>query len=65
MTIKLLLTILKLALTCVLIVPGIVSAQSPTPSSGKRPNIARWIHDFDVSKRVEGNAFNFSASLKF
>jgi hypothetical protein len=26
---------------------------------------ARWIHDFDVSKRVEGNAFNFSASLKF
>jgi hypothetical protein len=26
---------------------------------------ARWIHDFDVSKRVEGNAFNFSAALKF
>jgi len=26
---------------------------------------ARWIHDFDVSKRIEGNAFNFSASLKF
>jgi hypothetical protein len=26
---------------------------------------ARWIHDFDVSKRVEGNAFNLSASLKF
>jgi hypothetical protein len=26
---------------------------------------ARWIHDFDVSNRVEGNAFNFSASLKF
>jgi len=26
---------------------------------------ARWIHDFGVSKRVEGNAFNFSASLKF
>jgi hypothetical protein len=26
---------------------------------------ARWIHDFYVSKRVEGNAFNFSASLKF
>jgi len=26
---------------------------------------ARWIHDFDVSKRVEGDAFNFSASLKF
>ena len=36
---KLLLTILKLALTCVLIVPGIASAQSPTPSSGKKPNI--------------------------
>jgi hypothetical protein len=26
---------------------------------------ARWIHDFDVSKRVEGNGFNFTASLKF
>ena len=26
---------------------------------------ARWIHDFDVSKRVEGHGFNFSASLKF
>ena len=26
---------------------------------------ARWIHDFDVSNRVEGNGFNFSASLKF
>jgi len=38
-TAKLLLTILKLALTCVLIVPGIASAQSPSPSSGKKPNI--------------------------
>ena len=26
---------------------------------------ARWIHDFDVSKRVEGDGFNFTASLKF
>ncbi len=26
---------------------------------------ARWIHEFDVSKHVEGDAFNFSASLKF
>jgi hypothetical protein len=26
---------------------------------------ARWIHDFGVSKRVEGDAFNFSVSLKF
>jgi hypothetical protein len=26
---------------------------------------ARWIHDFDVSRRVEGDGFNFSASLKF
>ena len=26
---------------------------------------ARWIHDFDVSKRVEGEGFNFTASLKF
>ena len=26
---------------------------------------ARWIHDFDVTKRVEGNGFNFTASLKF
>jgi hypothetical protein len=26
---------------------------------------ARWIHDFDVSKRVEGDGLNFIASLKF
>jgi hypothetical protein len=26
---------------------------------------ARWIHDFDVSKRVAGDGFNFTASLKF
>jgi hypothetical protein len=26
---------------------------------------ARWIHDFDVSKRVEGDGFSFTASLKF
>jgi hypothetical protein len=26
---------------------------------------ARWIHDFDVAKRVNGDGFNFSASLKF
>jgi hypothetical protein len=26
---------------------------------------ARWIHDFDVSRRVEGDGFNFRASLKF
>jgi hypothetical protein len=26
---------------------------------------ARWIHDFDVRNRVAGDAFNFSASLKF
>ncbi len=26
---------------------------------------ARWIHDFDVSKRVQGDGFNFTASLKF
>jgi hypothetical protein len=26
---------------------------------------ARWIHDFGVSNRVAGDAFNFSASLKF
>jgi hypothetical protein len=25
----------------------------------------RWIHDFDVSRRVEGDGFNFTASLKF
>lgn len=25
----------------------------------------RWIHDFDVSKAVEGDGFNFTASLKF
>jgi hypothetical protein len=26
---------------------------------------ARWIHDFDVTKRVEGDGFNFTANLKF
>ena len=26
---------------------------------------ARWIHDFDVAKRVAGGGFNFTASLKF
>jgi len=26
---------------------------------------ARWIHDFGVSNRVEGDGYNFSASLKF
>jgi hypothetical protein len=26
---------------------------------------ARWIHDFDVSNRVAGDGFNFSASVKF
>jgi len=26
---------------------------------------SRWIHDFDVSNRVAGDGFNFSASLKF
>jgi len=26
---------------------------------------ARWIHDFDVSNRVAGDGFSFSASLKF
>jgi hypothetical protein len=26
---------------------------------------ASWIHDFDVSKAVEGDEFNFTASLKF
>jgi arylsulfatase len=39
MTAKLLSTILKLALTCVLIGPGTTSAQSPSPSSGRKPNI--------------------------
>jgi len=26
---------------------------------------SRWIHDFDLSKRFEGDGFNFTASLKF
>jgi hypothetical protein len=26
---------------------------------------AQWIDDFGVSKRVEGDGFSFSASLKF
>src|SRR5206468_11496917 len=50
MTAKLLLTILKLALTCVLIVPGIASAQSPAPSSGKKPNIlVLWGDDIGIA----------------
>src|SRR4030095_2917919 len=39
MTAELLLTILKVTLTCVLIVPGIANAQSPSPTSAKKPNI--------------------------
>jgi hypothetical protein len=33
-----------------------------------RPHLdfnARWTYDFDVSKRVEGDGFNFTGSLKF
>lgn len=26
---------------------------------------ARWVHDFDASKRFEGDGFNFTANLKF
>jgi len=36
---KLILTALSLALICVLTTPGNTSAQSPAPSSGKKPNI--------------------------
>ncbi|HEU5237833.1 MAG TPA: DUF502 domain-containing protein [Pyrinomonadaceae bacterium] len=45
---------------CTVFIPSV-----PTPMAGAVYISARWIHDFDVSKRVEGNAFNFSASLKF
>jgi arylsulfatase A-like enzyme len=36
---KLILTVLSLAQACILMVPGNASAQSPTPSSAKKPNI--------------------------
>jgi hypothetical protein len=26
---------------------------------------ARWIHDFDVNEAVQGDGFNFTATLKF
>jgi hypothetical protein len=54
----------------------VLTIRQPTPPSqdpnggsfSEKPQLnlsALWIHDFDVSKRVEGDAFNFSASLKF
>jgi len=48
-----------------------VNAQGPSPSYFTKVGkshldfSARWIHDFDVSNRVAGDAFNFSACLKF
>ena len=36
---KLILTVLSLALMCVLTKPGNTSAQSPAQSTGKKPNI--------------------------
>ena len=39
MKIKLILHTLILVVACIFTVPGAVSAQSPTPSSGKKPNI--------------------------
>jgi len=48
-----------------------VNAQGPSPSYSTKVGkshldfSARWIHDFDVSNRVAGDAFNFSASVKF
>ena len=36
---KLILTAFSLAQACLLTAPGNASAQSPTPSSGKKPNI--------------------------
>jgi arylsulfatase len=39
MKIKLILLLLTLAMACIIVAPGTVSAQSPTPASGKKPNI--------------------------
>jgi arylsulfatase len=39
MKIKLILPLLTLAVACMIVAPGTVSAQSPSPSSGKKPNI--------------------------
>jgi arylsulfatase A-like enzyme len=39
MKIKLIVHTLILAITCIFTAPGTASAQSPTPSSGKKPNI--------------------------
>jgi len=36
---KLILTALSLAQACLLTAPGTTSAQSPSPSSGRKPNI--------------------------
>jgi arylsulfatase len=65
----------------VLIVPGIASAQSPSSLTGKKPNIIIWGDDIGQSNisayshglmgyrtpniDVEGDGFNFTASLKF
>jgi hypothetical protein len=55
-----------------LCIGSIVHARDPLPSwndtSPKKAIIAfveRWIHDFDVSRRFEGDGFSFTASLKF
>jgi hypothetical protein len=41
------------------------SAQSPGPSSGKKPNILVIIPEFGNEKRVQGNLFQFAATWKF
>jgi hypothetical protein len=72
-------TILKLALTCVggatadllngfvgrAFGIGPIVTYSTKLGKSHLDFSARWIHDFDVSNRVEGDGFNFSASLKF
>jgi arylsulfatase len=50
MKIKLILHTLVLAIACAFTIPGIASAQSPAPSSGKKPNIlVMWGDDIGVT----------------
>jgi hypothetical protein len=44
---------------------GAIAAYSAKLGKSHFDFSGRWIHDFDVSKRVEGDGFNFSTSLKF
>lgn len=65
-----------LVVTCAFIASGVANAQSPTPASGKKPNIlklgkhhldfnARYVHEFGNEHRPQGNLFAFNASFTF